>query len=177
MQIKDRQQLLLIVTISAAALFVADKVLFTPLLDAWDARQNRIADLRKQVSKGKTLMANAQGIRDHWRDISQRSLTNDQSAAEQQVFQAINQWAQDSAVSIGGINRQWKLGSDDYSTYECHIDATGDLARLTRFLWGAEREPLALRFQAIELGARDKEARQMSLSLSLSALVLTPPTR
>jgi len=80
-------------------------------------------------------------------------------------------------VSIGGINRQWKLGSDDYSTYECHIDATGDLARLTRFLWGAEREPLALRFQAIELGARDKEARQMSLSLSLSALVLTPPTR
>ena len=38
MQIKDRQQFLIIVTISVAALFVADKVLLSPLLNAWDAR-------------------------------------------------------------------------------------------------------------------------------------------
>ena len=174
MQIKDRQQLLIIVTISAAALFVADKVLLTPLLNAWDDRQARIAKLHKQVAQGKALIAGGQGIRNYWRDISQRSLTNDTSAAEQQVFKAATEWAQESGVTIGGINRQWKHDSDDYSTYECHIDATGDLGRLTRFLWGAEREPLALRFQTIELGARDKEGRQMSLSLQFSALILTP---
>ena len=177
MQIKDRQQFLIIVTISVAALFVADKVLLSPLLNAWDARQTRIADLHKKVTQGKALIARAQGIRKYWGEISQRSLTNDTSAAEQQVFKAATEWAQESGVSIGGINRQWKHDSDNYSTYECHIDATGDLGHLTRFLWGAEREPLALRFQAIELGARDKEGRQMSLSLQFSALILTPSTR
>jgi Tfp pilus assembly protein PilO len=177
MQIKDRQQLLLIVTISVAALFVADKVLLTPLLNAWDARQTRMAGLRKQVTQGKALMANAQGIRNYWREISRRSLTNDTSAAEQQIFQAATEWAQESGVSIGAINRQWKVDSDDYSTYECHIDANGDLGHLTRFLWGAEREPLALRFQSIDLNARDKEGRQLSLNLTFSALILTPSTR
>lgn len=177
MQIKNRQQLLVIITISAAALFLADKVLFSPLLSAWDSRQTRIAQLRKQITQAKALRARAQGIRNYWREISQRSLTNDTSAAEQQVFQAATQWAQDSGVTIGAINRQWKHDSDDYSTYECHIDASGDLGRLTRFLWAAEREPLALRFQSIELGARDKEGRQMSLSLQFSALILTPSTR
>jgi len=175
MQTKNRQQLLIIITISAAALFVADKVLLTPLLGAWDARQTRIAQLNKQLAQGKTLLARGQGIRNYWRDISHRSLTNDVSAAEQQVFQAVTSWAQDSGVSIGGINRQWK-DYENYSTYECHIDATGDLARLIRFLYGAEREPLALRFQSIELASRDKEGRQMSLSVQLSALILTPPT-
>jgi len=165
MQIKNRQQFLVIVTISVAALFVADMVVFTPLLNAWDSRQTRIAELHKKLVQGKALVAQQQGIRNFWRQIQQRSLTNETSAAEQQVFQAVTLWAQESGVSIGGINRQWKHESDDYSTYECHIDATGDLARLTRFLYGAEREPLALRLQAIELGARDKEGRQMSLSL------------
>jgi hypothetical protein len=177
MQIKDRQQLLVIVTISAAALFVADKVLLTPLLNAWDARQTRIAGLHKKVVQGKALIARQQGIRTFWRQISQRSLTNDIPAAEQQVFQAVTAWAQDSGVSIGSINRQWKQESDDYSVYECKIEANGDLGKLTRFLYGAEREPLALRLQSIELAARDKEGRQMSLNLQLSALILTPPSR
>ena len=177
MQIKDRQQLLVVLTISVAALFVADLVVFTPLLKAWDARQSRIAQLHKQIAQGKALLASQQDIRNLWRQISQRSLTNDTSAAEQQLWQAVNQWAQDSGVSVGGMNRQWKHDSDDYSTYDCHIDASGDLARLTRFLHSAEREPLALRFQNVELGAHDKEGRQLALSLQVSALILTPATR
>ncbi len=177
MQIKNRQQLLVIVTVAAAALFIADRMVITPLLSAWDARQTRIVELRKKIRQGKDLIAGQRGIREHWREISERSLTNDNSAAQQKVVQAITHWAQDSGANVGNINHAWKHDADDYSTYECHIDATGDLAKLTRFLWAAEREPLALRFQSIELGARDKEGRQMSLSLQLSGLMLTPLTR
>ncbi|MGA2863356.1 MAG: hypothetical protein ABSF95_02600 [Verrucomicrobiota bacterium] len=177
MKINSRQQLLIIVALSAVALFAGDKVLFTPLVKAWGARETRIGELRKQVAQGKALLQREQGIRNYWGQISQRSLTNNASAAEQQVFQAVNQWALDSGVSIAGINPQWKHDSEDYSTYECHIDATGDLGRLTRFLYGAEREPLALKLQSVELGVRDKEGRQLSLGLQLSALMFTPPSR
>jgi hypothetical protein len=177
MQIKDRQQLLVIITISVAALFLADMIVLTPLLKAWDARQGRIAELHKKVDQGKALMTRGTGIRNFWRQISQRSLTNDAPAAQQQLDQAVAQWAQDSGVTIGGINRMFKQDSEDYATYECQIDASGDLGRLTRFLYGAEKEPLALRVQSIELGTRDKEGRQLTLSLKLSALILTPPSR
>lgn len=177
MQINNRQQLLVIVTVAVAALFLADRIVITPLMNAWDARQSRIAELRKQLHQGHDLLAAQRGIRSHWREISQRSLTNDNSIAQQQVVQAITRWAQDSGANVGNINHAWKHDADDYSTYECHIDATGDLPKLTRFLWAAEREPLALRFQSIELGARDKEGRQMSLSLQLSGLMLVPETQ
>lgn len=176
MQIKNRQQLLIVLTLGVVALFAADKILLSPLLKVWDARGKRIAQLRTQVDQGKLLLVRERGLRDHWRQISSGSLTNDPSAAIEQVHQAINQWAQDSGVSLVGINPQWKTETDNYSTYECHIDASGDLARLTRFLYGAEREPIALRFQSISLAARDKEGKQLSLGLQVSALILTPPT-
>jgi hypothetical protein len=177
MQIKNRQQLLIIAAGAAVALFAGDKLLLSPLLGAWDARAARIAVLRKEVASNKTYLVRQLGLRSHWRDISQRTLTNETSTAEQQVFQAIDGWAQSSAVTINAITPQWKRDSDDYMTYECRIDAAGDLEHLSRFLYRVEREPMALKLESVELGARDKEGRQLSLGLQLSALVLNPPSK
>lgn len=177
MQIKNRQQLLVVIAVSAIALFAGDKIIFSPLMGLWDGRQKEIAGLRAKIGQGKQLLSVELPIRAHWRDLLQRSLTNDTSAAEQRVLQALNQWAQDSGAIITGINPQWKFDSDEYCTYECHVDATGDINRLNRFLFAAEREPLALRFQSAEFTARDKEGNQLALVLQFSALMLTPTAR
>jgi hypothetical protein len=174
MPIKNRQRLLFIVTGVAVALFLGDKALLGPLTDAWKARSARITALRNQVARGRMLVLRERGIRDHWADMQQRALTNNPSAAEQQVFRAIDSWAQDTGVLVNAITPQWKHDSDDYITYECRIDATGDISRLSRFLYRAEREPLALKLESVELNARDKDGQQLSLGLQLSGLVLNP---
>jgi Tfp pilus assembly protein PilO len=177
MQIKNRQQLLIIVTVSAVALFAADKLLLTPLSNAWDKRAARITELRKQLATSKAYQARETGLRNHWRDMSRKTLTNETSAAEQQVFQAIDGWAQNTGVTITAITPQWKHDSEDYMTYGCRIDATGDIDRLSRFLYRVEREPMALKLESVELSARDKDGRQLSLGLQVSALVLNPPAK
>lgn len=174
MPIKNRQQLLFIVTGIAVALFLGDKVVLGPLTDAWKARSARIEALRNQVARGRMLVVRERGIRDHWADMQHRALTNNPSAAEQQVFRAIDSWAQETGVLVNAITPQWKHDSDDYITYECRIDATGDIGRLSRFLYRAEREPLALKLESVELNARDKDGQQLSLGLQLSGLVLNP---
>ena len=55
MQIKNRQQLLIIVAIAAVALFAGDKLVFTPLADAWSARAKKIASLRNDLARGVAL--------------------------------------------------------------------------------------------------------------------------
>lgn len=177
MPIKNRQQLLVIGAIVAVALFAGDKLIFEPLLNAWKARDARVTALHNQLNRGRMLLQREQGIRNHWADMQRRALTNNTSAAEQQVFRAIDSWAQDTGVAINAITPQWKRDSDDYATYECRIDTTGDLSRLSRFLYRVEREPLALKLESIELGARDKEGQQLSLSLQVSGLVLNPPPK
>jgi hypothetical protein len=176
-QIKNRQQLLVIAAVSVIVLFAGDRMVLTPLMGAWSARDAQIAKLRKDVADAKMLRLRDSGIRRYWRDISERSLTNNTSAAEQQMVQAINRWAEKSGVIVTGINPTWKHDSEDYATYECHIDATGDLGKLCRFLFNAEQEKLALKLQTVELSARDKEGKQLALGLQISGLILTPPTR
>ncbi|HWW02218.1 MAG TPA: hypothetical protein VNZ64_21130 [Candidatus Acidoferrum sp.] len=177
MQIKDRRQLLIIVAIIGVVLFAGDKLVLTPLVRAWDARAARIKVLRNQVARGKMLAQRELGIRNHWDDMQRKALTNNPSAAEHQVFRAIDSWAQDTGVIINAITPQWKRDSDDYTTYQCRIDAAGDINRLSRFIYRVEREPLAFKLEAVELSARDKEGQQLSLGLQLSGLVLNPQAR
>lgn len=171
---KNRQQLLIVVAVSVVALFAADKLLLSPLSNLWDARAGQIKVLRNQLSRGKMLVQRERGIRDHWAQMQDRALTNNTSAAEQQVFHAINTWAEDSGVIVNAITPQWKNDTDDYATYDCRIDASGDLSRLSRFLYEAERAPLALKFDSVELNSRDKNGQQLSLGLQFSGLMLHP---
>jgi len=177
MQIKNRQPLLIIAAIAAIGLFAGDRLVLSPLLKGWSGRATRIAELRKQIAQGKMLVQREQSIRSRWEQMSRNALPSNTSAAEQQVFKAIDLWAQNSGVAISAITPQWKHDSDDYKTFECRVDAAGDLGKLSRFLHSVERDPMALKLELVELGARDKEGQQLSLGLQLSGLVLTPQRR
>jgi hypothetical protein len=177
MQIKNRQQFLIIAAIAAIALFAGDRLVLSPLLTAWGGRATRITELRKQITQGKLLLQREQSIRGRWQQMSGNTLPGNTSAAEQQVFKAIDLWAQNSGVAISAITPQWKHDSDDYMTFECRVDAAGDLGKLSRFLYSVERDPMALKLELVELGARDKEGQQLSLGLQLSGLVLASQKR
>jgi Tfp pilus assembly protein PilO len=150
--------------------------LLSPLLKTWSARSTRIADLRKQIVDGSRLVQREQSIRNRWQQMSSHALPNNTSAAEQQVVQAIDRCAQNSGVAISAITPQWKHDSDDYTTYECRVDAAGDLDKLNHFLYSIERDPMALKLELLELGARDKEGQQLSLGMQLSGLVINTTT-
>ncbi len=174
MQIKNRQQFLLAAAIAAVALLAGDRLVLSPLVNAWSGRAKRIEELRKQITQGKLLVQREQSIRSRWQQMSANTLPRTTSAAEQQVFKAIDQWAQGSGVVISAITPQWKHDSDDYMSFDCRVDAAGDLGKLSRFLYSVERDPMALKLELVEFGARDKEGQQLSLGLQLSGLVLTP---
>jgi hypothetical protein len=177
MQIKNRQQLLTIAAIAAAALYLGNLLVLSPLLKAWSTRATRISDLRKNIARANALIQREQmpgpSIGRRWQQMTNNALPNNTSAAEQKVFKAIDGWAQDSGVSITAITPQWKHDSDDYMTFDCRVDAAGDLGKLSRFLYSVERDPMALKLELVELGARDKDGQQLSLGLQLNGLVLT----
>ena len=177
MEIKNRQQVLLIAALVVIGLFVGDKVLLSPLMNLWSARSARIVQLRKHITEGRLLLQREGGIRARWAQMQRNTLTNNTSAAEQQFGYALDKWRQDSRVTINGITSQWKHDADEYITYQCRIDAAGSINALSRFLYDIEKEPLALKLESIELGAHDKEGQQLILGLQISGLVLNPQAK
>jgi len=173
MQIKNRQQLLIIVAISVFGLLIADSLILTPLTKSWKARSVRIADLRKQVDDGEKLLKRADALTSRWSQMQTNALPNNNSQAEQQVLSAFDKWSQDARISVNSITPQWKRERDDqYQTLECRVDAAGSVGTLARFLFNVEHDPMALKIESVEITSRDKEGQNLSLGLQISGLVL-----
>ena len=95
--------------------------------------------------------------------------------AENEVLKAFDRWSQESRISVSSIKPQWKRTSDDFMTLECRADAFGSVSAITRFLYEVEKDPLALKVEAVEISARDNTGQQLSLGVQLSGLMLNPP--
>lgn len=172
-----RQRLLVILTLALLAIFVADRAVYGPLTRAWAGRAERLAGLRKDVADGTLLLQREGSLRARWSQMRTNMLPGNPSLAEQQVLRAVDAWAQESRVSIGGITPHWKHDADEYLTLDCQVDAAGDLGALTRFLYDMEKSPMAIRLESIELAARDAAGAELALSVRLSGLALTPGGR
>ena len=175
MKIKNRQQLLLILAATVVGVFIADRIVFTPLTNAWKARSERITDLRNRVTKGESLLKLGQDYRARWSQMRTNTLPNTPSLAEQQLLKAVNGWAQESRITLTSESPQPKRDADDYLTLQCRVEATGSLDAVARFLYAIEHDPLAVRIDTVELSTRDTTGQQLNLGLQLSGLVLNPP--
>ena len=174
MQIKNRQQLLIIVAGVAFGLLLGDSLVFSPLVKLWKSRSERIVDLGKKVKNGEELLRRETILQSRWNHMQGNTLSNSPSMAEQQVLAAFDKWSQDARISVNSITPQWKRDNDDYQTLECRVDASGSVGTLGRFLFNIEKDPLALKIESVEITARDKDGQQLSMGLQISGLVLSP---
>ena len=174
MPIKNRQQLLIIIAGAVFGLLIADALILSPLTKSWQARSKRITELRKQVDDGENLLKRADALKSRWEQMQKNALPNNNSAAEQQVLTAFDKWSQDARISVNSITPQWKRDSEDYTTLECRVDASGSVGTLGRFLFNIEKDPMALKIESVEINSRDKDGQQLSLGLQISGLVLSP---
>jgi len=175
MKIQGRQQWLVVIAVVGIVLLVADRAVFTPLMGLWKTRSAKVADLRKQIAQGTSLVQREQSIRRRWDQMRRNTLPANSSLAEQQLLKAFDAWARDSRATITLITPQWKH-DDEYSTLECRVDASGDLETLCRFLYSVEKDPMAVKLGMVELTSHDDAGQQMTLGLQVSGLVLPPST-
>jgi Tfp pilus assembly protein PilO len=172
MEIKNRQQVLIVVTLVLIGLWLANLVVYEPLVKWWKSRDANVRTLKQQVSQGRTLIRRESAIRDEWKHIQSNTLANDPSQAEQKLLKAFDNWAGDSGVNVESITPQWQDDQNDYSTLECRVEASGDLGTLSRFIYEIENDPMTIQLEAVELTASDEKGQQLTLGLQLSGLAL-----
>ena len=174
MNMDKRQQALFIVAIAALALWLGEKLLWQPLTASWNERAERIRKLKKSIDDGEVVLKREKFIRADWDHRRTNTLAGVTTEAESQVLKAFERWSQDSRISITSVKPQLKRNADDFQTLECRVDAFGNLAALTRFLYEVEKDPLAFKIDSVEISSRDNEGQQLTLGLQVSGLLLTP---
>jgi Tfp pilus assembly protein PilO len=177
MKINNRQQLLTVAAIAVVALFAADKLLIGPLTQFWKDRSKTIGELHERVTRGKNMIDRERALRSTWERMRTNTLPTDESVAEEQILKAFRKWERDSRVTITSISPQSKHDSDEFTTIQCRIEASGTIESMNHFLYDLEKDPMALKLELVELSSHDTEGQQMLLGLQVSGLILTPATQ
>ena len=174
---KNRQHVLIVVAAAVVALFLGERLVFTPLWNSWNTRMVRLADLKKKVGNGEMLLQRGDALSSRWARWRTNSLPAESAAAESQMLRAFDRWSQTAGVSVSSIRPQWKRAGEDYMTLECRADIAGKLPAITRFLFEIEHDPLGVKVDDAALATRDTAGAQITLALQVSGVQLIQPTR
>jgi len=174
MNLNKRQQLLAVIAIVAVGLYVADRLVLTPLVKTFDARSKRIRALRQQVDGGTDTLKREGAWREQWDRMRTNTLSSAKPEAESQMLKAFERWSRDGGVSVSSIRPLWKDAEEDFKTLECRADVGGSLSAIARFLYQIERDPLGVKVDSLELTARTTEGSQLAMVIQVSGLLLNP---
>ena len=172
MKIKNRQDLLVVITVAVVALAILVNFIFPPILGWWTARQKQIADLRAEIKDGEQMIKREPVIRSHWQEMQTNALSSDMSTAEQQFLNAMDGWSQHSGAEITSIMPQWKNDGTNYITLDCRVETAGDLNSLSRFIYEIENGPMMVRLDSVELSSHDVNGQQLTLGVEINGLAL-----
>jgi len=172
MKIKNRQDVLVVVTIAVVALAVLINFIFPPIMDWWSGRQKQIADFRAKIKDGTQMIHRETYIRNRWHNMQTNALSADMSQAEQQFLKAMDGWSHQSGAEITSIMPQWKNDGTNYITLDCRVETAGDLNALTRFLYAIENGPMMVRVDSVELSSHDPNGQQLTLGVEVNGLAL-----
>lgn len=175
MKVQNREQFLMVIVASLLGLLIANWAVFGPMARWWHARQDKIKELRQEVSQGKSLLRREAYLRSQWADMRTNSLPNDSSLAEQQVLRSLNNWVGTAGVNVSSVTPQWEMEQTNYSTLDCRVEASGDMGTLSRFLYEVERDPAAFQLTSVDLSANDERGQQLTLGIEISGLALISP--
>lgn len=175
METKKRQQLLIVAVVACLLLLIGNSLILDPLTSSWKERSARISHLRDQVAEGTAMIERETVIRRRWENMRNGTLPSNTSVAEAEFYKTFSRCVADSGVTQVSYRPQWKQ-NDDYSTYECRADISGNIETLSRFIYELEKDPMALKVESMEFATHDDKGQQLSLGIQVSGLLLTPST-
>jgi len=170
MESKNRETLLKIAVGAVVGLFVLDRMVLGPAIEGWKAQGERLAEVRVKVERGRHLLEREKSIRGRWNEMRRTDLSEDHSAAENEVFKSIGRWASASRVSFTNLTPQWRSHDEGYDTFECKATATGEQGTLGRLIYEIESDALPMRIEECEVSTRDAKGQQLALAVKFSAV-------
>ncbi|HEX8295662.1 MAG TPA: hypothetical protein VF593_05145 [Chthoniobacteraceae bacterium] len=177
MDAKKRETFLKIAVGAVVGLFLLDWLIISPAVEGWKEQSERLALLRKDVTRGRALLEREQSLRGRWSEMQRTDLAEDGSAAESDAYKAIGRWGLNSKVSFTSLITDWRTHEDGYDTFECRAVVTGDQAGFGRLLYEIEADPLPAKVEESELSTRDAQGRQLGLTVKFSFIRITDAKR
>lgn len=167
---RNRQRWLVAAAVVCAGGLLLDRAVLPPLTASWNARSERIAEVKELLDDGELLLEREASIRERWEEMTALALPADRAAAENAVLNAVDQWAAESRLAVSSLKPRWMRTEGVFARLEVQATAEGRPEAVLAFLYALERDRLPLCVESARLAPRDDRGRLLEIKVTFTAL-------
>ncbi len=167
-----RERLLVLVIVGLVGLFVLDRIVLTPVMQAWTELSESREELRVDVESAEQWIGQELDLERKWSEYRRAGLAEDASTARRRVQEHFSEWAGQTGVRIGSLSTGGDLPRDGFREVRFTTSASGEFADIVAFLQRVEESDFPLAVQRCNVTQRDSDSAQLTLSLTVSTLVV-----
>jgi Tfp pilus assembly protein PilO len=173
MDIKKRERILLLAALACIVILTGDRFILTPMAKTWKKRSEKISLLKQNVEKGELLLDRREDFKERWGRMKKAGFSsNDPSDAENRILTRVNDWATRSGLTINSLKPRWVETAGEDKKLEFRLSASGDLEKVSRFLYELERDSLPLSLEDFGISVRDKQSRSLDFTARFTSLIV-----
>ena len=168
-----RQRLLGFGALACIGLLLADRLVIGPAVDAAARHRRRVRALQADVQTARLLVDQEAQWRSRLEEFRTHAFPPGRSASENAVIKTLRQWVGECALDLTAMRTRWRPEAG-IPCLEVHLNAGGDLAAVTRFLYLAETARAPIRVTNISLTSSSASSRALSMTVDLEAISWHP---
>lgn len=174
MVLSRRERYIVIATVATVALLALDRVVFTPLQDAWAAMRGERDAVLGDLEQGSALLKRRRQAAPRWEQALQAGLKTTSTEAESQALHALRNWSQETNFALTSLRPERTGKAGELQEVSFQAAGTGPMSAVSAFLWRIESSALPLRVTDLQMGARKEGSDDLTLQLRLSTLFAPP---
>ena len=170
----QREKAILIATIAAVCLLVADFYVLTPFLEGRAAVQIERDQLLGRMARAGSVLKRRRVLGPKWRGMLKDGLRQDLTEAESQLLWFLRNQADQAGVKLSSLRPDRSAEESPLPEVTVHVAGTGSMAGVMRLLWGIETARLPAKVKMLQLGSRKEGTDDLSMQLRVSTLYCPP---
>jgi Tfp pilus assembly protein PilO len=169
MALTSRERLISYGLMAVGALFIIDRLALDPFLERHD-------ELTKQLQVKTTRLADANHTIHRAHELKRqlanldKSVTDDSSAAENQVLHLVRDFEQQAGLGQASFQRNHTVEEHGFTHLSFHVSATGSLKAVALLMHRVETAGIPLRLDEVHVAPRSENGDSLQVQLNLSTL-------
>lgn len=166
----QRERMIMILTVAVLGLWVADGLVFKPVMAELDSLAMEKQKLESDTSKARKVRQEKMHKSARWQAMLANGLMSNPSAAESQILRSIGEWADEARLNRVAVQTEPSREKTALRQMNVTASFTGRMEAVTRFMYLAESSQVPVRIKQVLIESKREGSDEVSLSLRLSTL-------
>ncbi len=171
MALTRREMNLLILTIAAIVILLADSYILSPVLEARGVARDEKAAVIDEMTQNKEIIETSGPIaRRKWKMMLEDGMAEGAAESESMIINYLNDLSSDHGVSLSSIQPEYGEKEEGIGVIEFIIAGNGHALDSYEFIWNIESTKMPLKIESVHLSSKDTNSGQVSIQLKISSI-------